>query len=45
MLLHHAHVDFDDIRLTREELDDMKADGFFEFNQIPVLEFEGEKYA
>ena len=32
MLLHHARVDFEDIRLTRQELDDMKADGYFEFD-------------
>ena len=38
-------VPFEDIRLSREEFGKKKAEGFFKFGQMPVLEVDGKQYA
>lgn len=41
MLLSHAKADFEDVRITGEDLAKYKAEGKFEFGQVPALEIEG----
>lgn len=46
MLLNHAKVEFEDIRLTEEDFAKLKREGTvpMEFGQVPVLEYEGKHY-
>lgn len=44
ILLTHAKVEFEDIRVTNEESAKMKAEGKLEFGQLPVIEKEGHFY-
>lgn len=45
MLLAHAKVDYEDVRLTGEDLAKYKAEGKFEFGQVPAVEIDGKTYA
>uniref|UniRef100_A0A7S3RIV8 Glutathione S-transferase n=1 Tax=Strombidinopsis acuminata TaxID=141414 RepID=A0A7S3RIV8_9SPIT len=38
MMFIHAKVEFEDIRLTREQFAELKAAGKFEFGQVPAIE-------
>ena len=38
MMLHHAHVQFEDIRYTGEEFLIVQKTGAFEFAELPALE-------
>ena len=40
MLLTYKKVDFEDVRLTKEQFGEMKAAGKFEFGQVPALELD-----
>ena len=44
MILHHAKVEYEDIRFTydspRQEFEDLKNTGIFEFGQVPMLELD-----
>ncbi len=42
MLLHHAKVEFEDVRINGETLGEMKAAGQLEFGQVPMLEHDGK---
>lgn len=44
MLLSHAKQEFEDIRLSKEEFAPLKAEGKFEFGQLPGLEIDGVMY-
>jgi glutaredoxin len=44
-LLHIAKVEFEDVRLDKEGFEKLKAEGKFEFNQVPVVEHDGKTYA
>lgn len=44
-LLHHAKVPFEDVRYSREEWMQVKADDKFEFHQMPMLEVDGHYYS
>ena len=41
-LLHIAGVPFEDIRMDHETFQKHKADGTFEFGQVPAIEYEGK---
>lgn len=45
MLLTHAKKEFEDVRVTKEQADQMKAEGKLEFGQLPVIEHDGKFYA
>lgn len=40
-ILHHAKVEYEDIRINREQLVEMKTAGKLEFGQVPALEVDG----
>ena len=40
MMLSKAGVEFEDVRMTGEEFNDLKASGKFEYSQVPMLELE-----
>ncbi len=44
MLLAHAKVEFEDIRLSREQIDTMNEEGKLEWGQVPVIEHDGKFY-
>jgi len=44
-LLTHAKVEFEDVRISREELAELKKTGKFEFGQVPILEHDGKTLA
>jgi glutathione S-transferase len=41
MLLNHAKVEFEDVRLSPEDFGKLKNEGKFEFGQVPALEVDG----
>ena len=41
MMLHHAGVKYEDIRLTEAEFDMMKKTGKLDFGSLPMFEIEG----
>merc|ERR1719223_1133468 len=43
MMYSHAKVEFEDIRLTKEQFAEMKEAGKFEFGQLPLLETDDGK--
>ena len=45
MLLTYAHVPFEDITFDFKGFSDWKKKGFFEFDQVPVLEIDGEHFS
>src|SRR5690606_21458026 len=45
MLLNHAKVAFDDVKIDGEKLQELKASGVLEFDQVPMLEHEGKHLA
>ena len=45
MLLAHAKIEYEDVRLDHEQQQKLKAEGKFEFGQVPVLEIDGKTYA
>ena len=42
MALSYAKVDYEDIRVTREQFAKMKEEGKLEFGQLPVIEKDGK---
>ena len=44
ILLDYVKANWEDVRLSREEFQKLKADGKFEFGQVPALEHEGKVY-
>ena len=44
MALTHAKVEFEDIRIKREELPKLKEELNLEFGQLPVVEMDGKFY-
>lgn len=44
MLLNHAKVEFEDVRLAKEDFAKLKEEGKFEFGQVPALEHDGKVY-
>jgi glutathione S-transferase len=44
LMLTYLEAPFEDIRLSREEFGKLKAEGFFEFGQVPAAEWEGKMY-
>ena len=42
MLLTHAKQDFEDHRISGEQLAELKAEGKLEFGQLPMLEHDGK---
>ncbi len=45
MLLNHAKVEWEDIQFNYQKFHELKAQELFEFDQVPVLEMEGEKFS
>jgi len=45
LLLHDAGVDFEDVRITRETFDQLKASGSLPYGQVPILEHNNSKIA
>lgn len=43
-LLHHAKVEFEDIRINHEQFAALKAEGKLEFGQVPMLEVDGKQF-
>lgn len=43
MLLHHTKVEFEDIRINGEKLQELKDSGVLEFGQVPLLEHDGKQ--
>eukprot|EP00351_Strombidinopsis_sp_SopsisLIS2011_P003679 CAMPEP_0116876892 /NCGR_PEP_ID=MMETSP0463-20121206/8750_1 /TAXON_ID=181622 /ORGANISM="Strombidinopsis sp, Strain SopsisLIS2011" /LENGTH=202 /DNA_ID=CAMNT_0004523783 /DNA_START=28 /DNA_END=636 /DNA_ORIENTATION=- len=43
MILTHAKVEFEDVRLNKEQFGEMVASGKLEFNQVPAFEMEDGK--
>ena len=41
ILLNHAKVTFEDVRLTGPEFGALKGEGAFEFGQLPALKIDG----
>ena len=44
MALSYAKVDYEDIRVNKEEMTKMKEEGKLEFGQLPVIEKDGKFY-
>ncbi len=44
-LLHHAKVEFEDVRVAGESFAELKASGKLEFGQVPMLEHDGKHLA
>ncbi len=44
MLLSHHGLDYEDIMLSPSEFEKLRDEGLFEFDQVPVLEMDGERY-
>ena len=44
MLLSHHGLDYEEIMLGEPEFHTMREEGLFEFDQLPVLELDGERY-
>ena len=44
MILSYSKTPYEDIRLTHEEFQKMKAEGKFTYGQVPALEMDGEIY-
>ena len=44
IMLTYLEQPFEDIRLTGEEIGKYKAEGKFEFGQVPAVEWEGKMY-
>ena len=44
MILNHAKVPFEDVRINGEKLAEMKASGVLEFGQVPMLETADGKH-
>lgn len=44
MLLNHAKIEFEDVRYSREEFPEKKAELNLEFGQVPMLEVDGKQY-
>jgi glutathione S-transferase len=44
LLLNHAKIDFEDVRLTQEDFAKFKSEGKFEFGQVPALERDGKVF-
>ena len=40
MLLHKANVQFEDIRMTKDQIEGLKAEGKLEYGQVPMLELD-----
>jgi glutathione S-transferase len=45
MMLTYLEAPFEDIRLSFEEFGKLKAEGKFEFGQLPAAEWEGKQYS
>lgn len=45
MLLNHKKIEFEDVRINKEQMLAMKEAGNLEFGQLPVVEFDGKFYA
>jgi len=45
MLLWHAKIEYEDVRIGPSELAGLKADGKLEFGQVPVIEHDGKFFS
>lgn len=44
MLLNHAKIEYNDMRVTKDKFEQMKADGKLEFCKLPCLTKDGKIY-
>lgn len=44
MLLKHAKLPFEDIRLSHDDFRKIRAEGKLEFKSVPMLEMEGKSF-
>ncbi len=45
LALFYGGVQFEDVRLTGAEFAQKKAEGYFKFGQVPVIEVDGKQFA